>query len=118
MDCLKAVQAYVDKAITHTRGIKVLLLDADTVSPARREHRQTWTPCDLTLQTFYRPRSSPLLRPSPTSCRTRSTSPTGSTTPHGMRSRPRALARTAPMRAQHTRRLPPEASAESSDYHT
>ncbi|GAA6019234.1 hypothetical protein JCM8202_000943 [Rhodotorula sphaerocarpa] len=30
MDCLKAVQAYVDKAITHTRGIKVLLLDADT----------------------------------------------------------------------------------------
>lgn len=34
MDCLKAVQAYVDKAITQTRGIKVLLLDADTVSLA------------------------------------------------------------------------------------
>ncbi|KAG0666933.1 vacuolar protein sorting-associated protein 45 [Rhodotorula mucilaginosa] len=30
MDCLKAVQAYVDKAITQTRGIKVLLLDQDT----------------------------------------------------------------------------------------
>lgn len=32
MDCLKAVQAYVDKAITQARGIKVLLLDQDTVS--------------------------------------------------------------------------------------
>ncbi|GAA5915328.1 hypothetical protein JCM8208_001699 [Rhodotorula glutinis] len=30
MDCLKAVQAYVDKAITSTPGIKVLLLDPDT----------------------------------------------------------------------------------------
>ncbi|BGP03634.1 vacuolar protein sorting-associated protein 45 [Rhodotorula toruloides] len=30
MDCLKAVQAYVDKVITNTSGIKVLLLDADT----------------------------------------------------------------------------------------
>lgn len=31
MDCLKAVQAYVDKVVTNTSGIKVLLLDADTV---------------------------------------------------------------------------------------
>ncbi|BGP43629.1 vacuolar protein sorting-associated protein 45 [Rhodotorula kratochvilovae] len=30
MDCLKAVQAYVDKLITATPGIKVLLLDSDT----------------------------------------------------------------------------------------
>ncbi|BGP11534.1 vacuolar protein sorting-associated protein 45 [Rhodotorula toruloides] len=30
MDCLKAVQAYVDKVVTNTSGIKVLLLDADT----------------------------------------------------------------------------------------
>lgn len=31
MDCLKATQAYVDKIITNTPGIKVLLLDAETV---------------------------------------------------------------------------------------
>jgi len=35
MDCLKAVQAYVDKAITSTPGIKVLLLDSDTVRRRR-----------------------------------------------------------------------------------
>lgn len=36
MDCLKAVQAYVDKAVTSAPGIKVLLLDSDTVaSPPR-----------------------------------------------------------------------------------
>ncbi|GAA5912633.1 Vps45p [Sporobolomyces salmoneus] len=30
MDCLKAVQTYLDKIVTNTRGIKVLLLDQDT----------------------------------------------------------------------------------------
>ncbi|GAA6018960.1 hypothetical protein JCM11491_005694 [Sporobolomyces phaffii] len=30
MDCVKAVQTYLDKIVTNTRGIKVLLLDQDT----------------------------------------------------------------------------------------
>ncbi|GAA5980979.1 hypothetical protein JCM5350_004788 [Sporobolomyces pararoseus] len=30
MDCLKAVQTYLDKILTNTKGIKVLLLDQDT----------------------------------------------------------------------------------------
>ncbi|ORY76290.1 Sec1-like protein [Leucosporidium creatinivorum] len=30
MDCLKAIQGYIDKIITNTPGIKVLLLDAET----------------------------------------------------------------------------------------
>lgn len=33
MDCLKAVQTYIDKIVTNTPGIKVLLLDAETVCP-------------------------------------------------------------------------------------
>jgi len=32
MDCLKAVQTYLNKILTQTKGIKVLLLDKDTVS--------------------------------------------------------------------------------------
>ncbi|GAA5820648.1 hypothetical protein JCM10212_004317, partial [Sporobolomyces blumeae] len=30
MDCLKAIQSYVDKIVTNTKGIKILLLDQDT----------------------------------------------------------------------------------------
>lgn len=32
MDCLKAVQTYVSRMISEPKGIKVLLLDAETVS--------------------------------------------------------------------------------------
>lgn len=32
MDCLKAIQNYINKIVTNTTGIKVLLLDAETVS--------------------------------------------------------------------------------------
>lgn len=37
MDVLKAVQTYVNKMITEVTGMKVLLLDAHTVSPLTQE---------------------------------------------------------------------------------
>lgn len=39
MDCLKAIQGYIDKIITETSGIKILLLDSETVSSTFKNHR-------------------------------------------------------------------------------
>lgn len=42
MDCLKAIQGYIDKIVTNTPGIKVLLLDAETVRyPATAPERSS-----------------------------------------------------------------------------
>jgi len=45
MDVLKAVQTYINKMITEVSGMKVLLLDAHTVS------RASWTPDQADQQT-------------------------------------------------------------------
>jgi hypothetical protein len=47
LDVLRAVQTYVNKVVTATSGIKVLLLDADTVSAScsrKRLYGAHWTP--------------------------------------------------------------------------
>ena len=46
MDCLQATTAYINKIISNTSGIKVLLLDAETVRPPHSPHICTNTLAD------------------------------------------------------------------------